>query len=116
MSECAVKGYDEENKKGAIRHIVAREIGGKYIITLVTAKRDLPNLPYLVGMLSEVFRQFSLYINIFYTITNSYYTTSFLLLEQKIGENSMFFTDFCYFNISFIPFYPDILPGRCPDP
>ena len=64
MSECAVKGYDEETKKGAIRHIVAREIGGKHIITLVTAKRDLPNLPYLVGMLSEVFHQFSLYINI----------------------------------------------------
>ena len=64
MSECAVKGYDEETKKGAIRHIVAREIGGKHIITLVTAKRDLPNMPYLVGLLSEVFRTFSLYINI----------------------------------------------------
>ena len=63
MTECVVKGYDEENKKGAIRHIVAREIGGKYIITLVTAKRDLPNLPYLVGLLSEQFRVFSLYIN-----------------------------------------------------
>ena len=43
MTECAVKGYDEENKKGAIRHIVAREIGGKYIITLVSAKKELPN-------------------------------------------------------------------------
>lgn len=63
MTECVVKGYDEENKKGAIRHIVAREIGGKYIITLVSAKRDLPNLPYLVGLLSEQFRVFSLYIN-----------------------------------------------------
>ena len=48
---------------GALRHIVAREIGGKYIVTLVTAKRELPNLPYLVGMLSESLRQFSLYLN-----------------------------------------------------
>ena len=63
MTECAVKGYDEEKKMGALRHIVAREIGGKYIVTLVTAKRELPNLPYLVGMLSESLRQFSLYLN-----------------------------------------------------
>ena len=63
MTEWAVKGYDEEKKTGALRHIVAREIGGKYIVTLVTAKRELPNLPYLVGMLSESLRQFSLYLN-----------------------------------------------------
>ncbi len=63
MTECAVKGYDEVEKTGALRHIVAREIGGKYIITLVTAKRDLPNLPYLVGLLSEIFSVFSLYLN-----------------------------------------------------
>ena len=63
MTECVVKGYNEETKTGALRHIVAREIGGKYIVTLVTAKRELPNLPYLVGMLSESLRQFSLYLN-----------------------------------------------------
>lgn len=63
MTECAVKGYDEEGKTGAIRHIVAREIGGKYIITLVTAKKDLPNLPYLVGLLSKDFSFFTLYLN-----------------------------------------------------
>ena len=63
MTECAVKGYDEENKTGALRHIVAREIGGKFIVTLVTAKRELPNLPYLIGLLSEIFREFSLYLN-----------------------------------------------------
>ena len=63
MTECAVKGYDEETKKGSVRHIVAREIGGKYIITLVSAKRELPNLPYLVGLLSAQFQVFSLYVN-----------------------------------------------------
>ena len=63
MTECAVRGYDEEDKKGALRHIVAREIGGKYIITLVSAKRNLPNIPYLIGLLSEAFALFSLYIN-----------------------------------------------------
>ncbi len=63
MTECAVKGYHEEEKSGTLRHIVAREIGGKYIITLVCAKRNLPNIPYLVGLLSEAFPIFSLYLN-----------------------------------------------------
>lgn len=63
MTECAVKGYNEETKTGSLRHIVAREIGDKYIVTLVTAKRGLPNLPYLIGMLTEVLREFSLYLN-----------------------------------------------------
>ena len=63
MTECAVRGYNEEEKTGSLRHIVAREIGGKYIVTLVTAKRNLPNIPYLVGLLSEVLPVFSLYIN-----------------------------------------------------
>ena len=70
MSECAVKGYDEERKTGALRHIVAREIGGKFIITLVTAKRNLPNVGYLVALLQESFKEFSLYINLNDSDTN----------------------------------------------
>ena len=81
MSECAVKGYDEVNKKGALRHIVAREIGGKFIITLVTAKRSLPNLPYLVGLLSDIFREFSLYLNFNSEDTNVIFGTEFQLVH-----------------------------------
>ena len=61
--ECAVKGYDEQTKTGALRHIVAREIGGKFIFTLVSAKRDLPSVPYLIDLLSKEFGEFSLYLN-----------------------------------------------------
>ena len=81
MSECVVKGYDEITKKGAIRHIVAREIGGKFIITLVTAKRNLPNLPYLVGLLSEDFAQFSLYLNFNDADTNVIFGKEFQLVH-----------------------------------
>lgn len=81
MSECAVKGYNEEEKKGAIRHIVAREIGGKYIITLVTAKRNLPNLPYLVGLLSEYFQEFALYLNFNDEDTNVIFGKEFQLVH-----------------------------------
>ena len=64
IAECGVKGYDEETKTGSIRHIVAREIGGKFIFTLVTAKRELPNLAYLLELLQEQFTTFTLYLNI----------------------------------------------------
>ena len=81
MSECAVKGYDEENKKGAIRHIVAREIAGKYIITLVTAKRNLPNLAYLIAMLNEAFRYVTLYVNFNDSDTNVIFGKEFQLVH-----------------------------------
>ena len=63
MNECGVRGYDETNRTGSIRHIVAREIGGNYIITLVTVKRKLPKLLKLIELLSEAFKSFSLYLN-----------------------------------------------------
>ena len=81
MTECAVRGYDETTKKGALRHIVAREIGGKYIITLVTAKRELPNVPYLIGLLSESFRFFSLYLNFYDADTNVIFGKEFQLVQ-----------------------------------
>ena len=83
MTECVVRGYDELNKKGTLRHIVAREIGGKYIITLVTAKRDLPNVGYLVGMLSQAFHTFSLYINVNAEETNVIFGKEFILVHGE---------------------------------
>ena len=70
MTECAVKGYDEEKKSGLVRHIVAREIGGKFIVTIVVAKREVPNVGYLAGLLSGIFKEFSLYLNVNDSDTN----------------------------------------------
>ncbi len=81
MLECAVKGYDEQTKTGTLRHIVAREVGGKYIITLVSAKRSLPNLPYLIGILSEVFPVFTLYLNVNDADTNVILGKEFQLIH-----------------------------------
>ena len=61
--ECAERGYDEVNKTGSIRHIVAREIGGNYIVTIVTAKRKLKNISYLVELLAQIMPCFTLYLN-----------------------------------------------------
>jgi 23S rRNA (uracil1939-C5)-methyltransferase len=81
MTECAVKGYDEEQKTGSLRHIVAREIAGKYIITLVTAKRNLPNLPHLIHLLNEAFRQVTLYVNFNNSDTNVIFGKEFQLVH-----------------------------------
>ena len=81
MTECAVKGYDEVNKTGAIRHIVAREIGGKFIITIVTAKKNLPNVAYLIGLLQEAFLAITLYINFNDSDTNVIFGKEFQLVH-----------------------------------
>lgn len=81
MTECAVKGYDESKKTGAIRHIVAREIGGKHIVTLVTAKRGLPGLSRLIELLSQILQEFSLYLNINDQDTNVIFGKEFHLIH-----------------------------------
>ena len=81
VTECAVKGYDEETRTGSLRHIVAREIGGKFIFTLVSAKREVPNIPYLIGLLSEQFFPFTLYLNFNDKDTNVIFGEEFQLVH-----------------------------------
>ncbi|MBQ2740942.1 MAG: 23S rRNA (uracil(1939)-C(5))-methyltransferase RlmD [Clostridia bacterium] len=63
-AEWGVEGYDEDRKTGVLRHIVAREIGENFLITLVCTQKSLPALPHLIELLSMVFSVFSLYINV----------------------------------------------------
>jgi 23S rRNA (uracil1939-C5)-methyltransferase len=53
IDETGVHGYDETQKTGELRHIVAREIGGKYLLTLVCVKPDLPAKEYLLELLGK---------------------------------------------------------------
>lgn len=81
MEDRGVSGYDERNKTGAIRHIVAREIGGKYIVTLVVATEELPDLPYLNSLLSEIFPVYTLYLNFNSEDTNVIFGKTFQLVH-----------------------------------
>ncbi len=81
FDECAIKGYDEEKKSGLVRHIVAREIGGKYMITVVCAKRNLPNTQHLVDLLSDLFPVFTLYHNFNDSDTNVILGQEFRLIH-----------------------------------
>ncbi len=79
--ECQVRGYDPETGRGALRHIVVREIGGKFIFSLVSAKRNLPNLSYFVELLQECFSEFTLYLNIHNKPTNVIFGEEFHLVH-----------------------------------
>ena len=81
MMECNVKGYDEEKKTGLLRHIVAREVGGNFIFTLVSVSRKVPNLPYFIELLSQCFYSFSLYINVNDKDTNVIFGNEFHLVH-----------------------------------
>ena len=62
FASTGVRGYDEERKEGVLRHIVVREIKGKFIFALVCTK-EINALP-LVEILKEMFKQFTLLVNI----------------------------------------------------
>ncbi len=83
MSECAVKGYDEEKKTGSLRHIVARKIGENFIVTLVSATEKLPNVEHFIHLLKGVFGSFSLYVNINAADTNVIFGKEFHLVHGR---------------------------------
>lgn len=57
-----VRGYDEVTKKGELRHLVVREIDGKFIFALVATK--VIDVKPLVGELKKNFDKFTLLLNI----------------------------------------------------
>ncbi len=62
MTESGFKGYDENTRKGDIRHLVAREVDGKFIITVVaTAKIDIGGF---AEKLEKEFKNFTLWLNV----------------------------------------------------
>ena len=81
ITECNLKGYDERTKTGLLRHIVAREIGGRFIFTLVALKRQVPSIAHFVELLSVAFKEFSLYVNVNDKDTNVIFGKEFHLVH-----------------------------------
>jgi len=80
IQETGVCGYDEETKTGLLRHIVAREIGGKFIFTLVCAQRNVRGIDTLISLLQAEFDAFTLYINVNTKDTNVIFGDEFSLV------------------------------------
>ena len=83
MSECAVEGYDEEKKKGSVRHLVVREIDKKYIVTLVVTTEKLPNLRFFEDLLAEVLPEYTLWLNLNDKDTNVVFGDKFTLIRGR---------------------------------
>ncbi len=79
MSKYHILGYDEETGKGIIKHIVVRETGSGFIITLVSKTENVPNLDKFIDALKGVFVDFSLYVNINEKNTNVIFGDRFIL-------------------------------------
>ena len=79
--ECGVQGYDETKKTGALRHIVVRELDGKFIVTLVSAKSNLPRIERFCQLLDEAFKEYTLWLNINNSDTNVIFGEKFTLIK-----------------------------------
>lgn len=69
MEESGLKGYDENTRIGDIRHLVAREVDGKFIITVVaTAETDVSGF---AEKLEKEFKNFTLWLNVNKSVGNA---------------------------------------------
>lgn len=75
-----VTAYNENTKNGLVRHIVVREIGGEFIITVVANGNKIPCVNGLIDRLFEGFQTFSLYLNINKNEDNVIFGDKFILL------------------------------------
>jgi len=81
MDKCGLDGYDEEKKSGQLRHIVVRQIGRKFLITLVVTVREIKGIDYLFFLLDEIFSEYSFYLNFNDRDTNVVFGEEFTLLK-----------------------------------
>ena len=81
IATSGAKGYDERTKKGLLRHLVAREIDGKLLITVVATARKLPCEDRLTARLCEMFPGCGVYVNVNAGETNVIFGDKFYLLR-----------------------------------
>lgn len=83
MDECGLKGYDETDLSGEIRHIVVREVKRKFLVTLVCTQRKLEKIEVFLSLLDRVFPEYSLFLNYHPENTNVIFGKEFSLIKGK---------------------------------
>ncbi len=81
MEKCGLDGYDEVTKEGQLRHIVVRQLGKKFLITLVTSVREIKGIDYFLFLLDEIFPAYSFFLNFNEKDTNVVFGEEFKLLK-----------------------------------
>ncbi|MDE6668005.1 MAG: 23S rRNA (uracil(1939)-C(5))-methyltransferase RlmD [Clostridia bacterium] len=77
--ENKVQGYNEETRTGILRRIVVRELGGKFIFALVTAKKI--NCAPLITELEKSFKDFTFLLNINPSQGNAIFSDSWQIVR-----------------------------------
>ena len=83
MEKCGLDGYDEETGEGQVRHIVVRELRGKFLVTLVVTVPELKGIDYFLYRLDQIFHEYSFYLNFNDKKTNVIFGDKFQLLKGK---------------------------------
>lgn len=83
MEKCGLDGYDDETGKGQLRHIVVRELKGRYIVTLVSTVPEIKGIDYFLFLLDGIFPEYSFYLNLNDKKTNVIFGEIFTLLKGK---------------------------------
>lgn len=83
MEKCGLDGYDEEREEGQLRHIVVRELKGRFIVTLVACVPEIKGIDYLLFLLDGIFPEYSFYLNFNDKKTNVIFGERFELLKGK---------------------------------
>lgn len=78
MAEFSLKGYNEEDKTGDIRHLVVREIGDKFIVALVSPKEKIAGLNAFAEKLGGIFPEFTLVLNVNKSEGNAVFGNKFI--------------------------------------
>ncbi len=82
MERCGLTGYDEGTGKGDIRHVVVRELKGKFIVVLVVT-REPKGLDTFLSLLDGVFSEYSLLLNFNIKPTNAVFGDRFERIRGK---------------------------------
>ncbi len=83
MHTCGLDGYDEDTGEGQLRHIVVRELKGKFLVTLVATVRELKGIDFLLHLLDEIFFEYSFYLNVNDKRTNVIFGEEFRLVKGE---------------------------------
>lgn len=78
---CGLEGYNEETGKGTLRHLVVRELNGRFLVVLVTAEREIKGIDFFISLLDGIFRDYGLFLNFNDRRTNVIFGKEFRLLK-----------------------------------
>lgn len=95
LAQYAVEGYDEETGTGLVRHFVVRELRGKFIVTVVATRPDLPGIRDLYAWLTQYFPKLTLYVNVNRADTNVVFGPEFRLIagtpRPKVTDSGLIY-------------------------